>query len=51
MSDRQKATKRDIGEALDLLFHMVGVIAKGRQPSREDNALLRDLINQIKNAN
>ena len=49
--DIRKAKMRDVGEALDLLYHMLSVVSEGRQISREDASLLRDLINQIKNSN
>ena len=42
--------KDDVAKALDLLLHMVGLLAEGNKPSDHDMAEVRELIAQIKNS-
>ena len=42
--------KNDVAEALDLLLHMIEVLAERARPDSDDIARVRELISEIKNA-
>lgn len=42
--------QRDVAEALDLLLHMVELLAERERPDQDDIGRVRELIKEIKNS-